>query len=47
MTAQDYKYLIDLLSEKHLTVKTKKEMEYIITLKTALRQKMYDALDNE
>lgn len=47
MKVKDYKYLIDLLSEKHLQVKTKKEMEYIMSLKAELRQKMYDAMDNE
>ena len=43
----EYEYLIDLLSEKHLKVSTRNEMEYIVSLKVKLRQLMYKELDEE
>lgn len=40
MTVMEYQYLIELLSDKHLEVTSRGEMEFIVTLKSKLRKEM-------
>lgn len=47
MNIEELDYLIKLLTEKHLEIKSKKQMEFIMEIKSKLRQQKNKILDNQ